>query len=108
MLFPGLHYFVTLCGVLRVGGGVKHILKTLISCQSKGRKMKLKGRGFHPFPLCCYCFLSYLIQELDGPAKEAGVTLLNEIGLDPGIDHMLAMQCIDEVHDKGGKVMPTY
>ena len=35
------------------------------------------------------------------------MTLLNEIGLDPGIDHMLAMQCIDEVHDKGGKVMPT-
>ena len=48
------------------------------------------------------------MQELDEPAKEAGVTLLNEIGLDPGIDHMLAMQCIDEVHDKGGKVMPTY
>ena len=44
------------------------------------------------------------IQELDGPAKEAGITLFNEIGLDPGIDHMLAMQCIDEVHDKGGKV----
>ena len=33
-----------------------------------------------------------------------GITLFNEIGLDPGIDHMLAMQCIDEVHDKGGKV----
>jgi len=29
---------------------------------------------------------------------------MNEIGLDPGIDHMLAMQCIDEVHSKGGKV----
>ena len=41
------------------------------------------------------------------PAKEAGITLFNEIGLDPGIDHMLAMQCIDEVHDKGGKVRTT-
>lgn len=29
---------------------------------------------------------------------------MNEIGLDPGIDHMLAMQCFDEVHNKGGKV----
>ena len=53
--------------------------------------------------LCCM----YFVQELDGLAKEAGVTLFNEIGLDPGIDHMLAMQCIDEVHDKGGKVNCT-
>ena len=30
--------------------------------------------------------------------------MLNEVGLDPGIDHMLAMQCFDEVHSKGGKV----
>ena len=29
---------------------------------------------------------------------------MNEIGFDPGIDHMLAMQCFDEVHNKGGKV----
>ncbi len=29
---------------------------------------------------------------------------MNEVGLDPGVDHMLAMQCIDEVHNKGGKV----
>lgn len=36
---------------------------------------------------------------------EAGVTLLNEVGVDPGIDHMLAAQCFDEVHSKGGKVM---
>ena len=50
----------------------------------------------------------YFVQELDGPAKEAGVTLFNEIGLDPGIDHMMAMQCIDEVHDKGGKVSTNF
>ena len=35
---------------------------------------------------------------------EAGITLLNEVGLDPGIDHMLAAQCFDEVHSMGGKV----
>ena len=29
---------------------------------------------------------------------------MNEVGLDPGIDHMLAMKCIDEVHSQGGKV----
>lgn len=34
----------------------------------------------------------------------AGVTILNEVGLDPGIDHMTAMECFDEVKDHGGKV----
>ena len=29
---------------------------------------------------------------------------MNEAGLDPGIDHMLAMQCIDQIHAYGGKV----
>jgi saccharopine dehydrogenase (NADP+, L-glutamate forming) len=41
---------------------------------------------------------------LDGPAKEAGVILLNEIGVDPGIDHMSAMKVIHEVERKGGKI----
>ena len=46
----------------------------------------------------------FFFQELHQPACDAGVVLMNEIGLDPGIDHMLAMKCIDEVHSKGGKV----
>ena len=29
---------------------------------------------------------------------------MNEVGLDPGIDHMLAMQCFDEIRQLGGKV----
>lgn len=29
---------------------------------------------------------------------------MNECGLDPGIDHMLAMECIDRVHEMGGKI----
>ena len=37
-------------------------------------------------------------------AVEAGVTILNEVGVDPGIDHMMAMQCFDEVKQNGGKV----
>jgi saccharopine dehydrogenase (NADP+, L-glutamate forming) len=41
---------------------------------------------------------------LDGPAREAGVILLNEIGADPGIDHMSAMKVIHEVEAKGGKI----
>ncbi len=42
--------------------------------------------------------------KLDEAAKEAGITLLNEIGVDPGIDHMTAMQVIDEAHEKGEKI----
>lgn len=38
---------------------------------------------------------------------EAGITLMNEVGLDPGIDHMLAMECFDEVHSNGGKVLTS-
>jgi saccharopine dehydrogenase-like NADP-dependent oxidoreductase len=44
------------------------------------------------------------MRALDGPAKEAGVILLNEIGVDPGIDHMSAMKVIHEVEGKGGRI----
>ena len=30
---------------------------------------------------------------------------MNEIGVDPGVDHLYAMKTIDEVHDQGGKVV---
>ncbi|HNZ42620.1 MAG TPA: saccharopine dehydrogenase C-terminal domain-containing protein [Bacteroidales bacterium] len=45
---------------------------------------------------------------LDAAAKEAGVIFLNEVGLDPGIDHMSAMRIIDHVHGKGGKIEAFY
>lgn len=35
---------------------------------------------------------------------EAGITIVNEVGLDPGIDHLLAMECIDQIHEEGGKI----
>ena len=44
------------------------------------------------------------MMELDDEAKQAGIIVLNEIGLDPGIDHLYAIKTIDEVHEKGGKV----
>lgn len=37
-------------------------------------------------------------------AVEAGITIVNEVGLDPGIDHLLAMECIEQIHEEGGKV----
>jgi saccharopine dehydrogenase (NADP+, L-glutamate forming)/spermidine synthase len=48
------------------------------------------------------------MQALDGRAKEAGVILLNEIGLDPGIDHMSAMKIIHGVEEQGGKIASFY
>jgi len=42
--------------------------------------------------------------QLDGAAQEAGVILLNEIGVDPGIDHMAAMKIIHQVQRDGGEI----
>ncbi len=41
----------------------------------------------------------------DGAARAAGVILLNEIGVDPGIDHMSAMQMIHRIRDDGGTLV---
>ena len=49
-------------------------------------------------------YVSAEISELDESAKKAGVLLLNEIGLDPGIDHMSAMKIIDTIKENGGKL----
>ncbi|MFW3145534.1 MAG: saccharopine dehydrogenase C-terminal domain-containing protein [Thermoplasmatota archaeon] len=55
-------------------------------------------------PMVTTSYVSDDMKMLDVPAKDAGVILLNEIGLDPGIDHMEAQRVIDDVHGKGGKV----
>uniref|UniRef100_A0A8C2XFK3 Aminoadipate-semialdehyde synthase n=1 Tax=Cyclopterus lumpus TaxID=8103 RepID=A0A8C2XFK3_CYCLU len=46
-------------------------------------------------------YLSPAMKELQSSAVEAGITIVNEIGLDPGIDHMLAMECIDKAKADG-------
>jgi saccharopine dehydrogenase-like NADP-dependent oxidoreductase len=50
-------------------------------------------------------YVSPAMAELDEQAKAAGIIILNEIGVDPGIDHMSAMKIFDEVKDKGGKIV---
>ena len=45
------------------------------------------------------------MQALDDAVKDKGLIFLNEIGLDPGIDHMSAMRVIDRAHAAGGKVV---
>ena len=49
-------------------------------------------------------YVSDEIKSLDSEAKQKGVLLLNEIGLDPGIDHMSAMKIIDSIKAKGGEL----
>ncbi len=50
-------------------------------------------------------YVSAEMQGLHSEAVSAGVLLLCEMGLDPGIDHMSAMKTIDEIHGQGGKVL---
>lgn len=49
-------------------------------------------------------YVSPAMLELQDEAVKAGITVMNEIGLDPGIDHLYAVKTIDEVHARGGKV----
>jgi len=50
-------------------------------------------------------YISPAMQELDAQVKANNLVFMNEIGLDPGIDHMSAMKIIEEIRDKGGKVL---
>jgi saccharopine dehydrogenase (NADP+, L-glutamate forming)/spermidine synthase len=70
--------------------------------------------AFHP-KVAQYCiefrkhmvttsYVSEAMKNLDQEAKNAGILILNEIGLDPGIDHMEAMRIIHEAEDKGGEI----
>ncbi|HWY37301.1 MAG TPA: saccharopine dehydrogenase C-terminal domain-containing protein, partial [Bacteroidia bacterium] len=49
-------------------------------------------------------YVSEQMQGFDAEAKKKGILLLNECGLDPGIDHASAMKIIDEVHEQGGEI----
>ncbi|MGQ1785043.1 MULTISPECIES: saccharopine dehydrogenase C-terminal domain-containing protein [unclassified Saccharicrinis] len=44
------------------------------------------------------------MDELHSDACKSNITILNEMGLDPGIDHMWASKMIDSIKDQGGKV----
>jgi saccharopine dehydrogenase (NADP+, L-glutamate forming)/spermidine synthase len=49
-------------------------------------------------------YVSDDMKALDSAATEAGIVILNELGLDPGIDHMSAMEIIDRIHKQGGTI----
>lgn len=58
----------------------------------------------YKIPMVTTSYVSEEMKALDSDAKEAGILILNESGLDPGIDHMSAMRVIHEVEEKGGKI----
>ncbi|MFC2096528.1 saccharopine dehydrogenase C-terminal domain-containing protein, partial [Bacteroidota bacterium] len=50
-------------------------------------------------------YVSNEVQALHDEAVSKELLLLNEIGVDPGIDHMSAMKVIDEIKAKGGDII---
>ena len=50
-------------------------------------------------------YISPAMRALDQKAKDAGIIILNEIGVDPGIDHMSAMKIFHHVEKEGGKIV---
>ncbi len=49
-------------------------------------------------------YVSPEMKALDTLAKEKGIVILNECGVDPGIDHMSAMRIVHDVEQRGGKI----
>jgi len=50
-------------------------------------------------------YISNDMNLLNDEVVKKGLIFMNEIGLDPGIDHMSAMKVIDSIRDKGGKML---
>lgn len=50
-------------------------------------------------------YVSKGMKELDAEVRDKGLIFMNEVGLDPGIDHMSAMQVIDRIKAAGAKML---
>lgn len=50
-------------------------------------------------------YVSKELKELDAEVKQKGLVFMNEVGLDPGIDHMSAMQVIDRIKSSGARML---
>lgn len=58
----------------------------------------------HKVSLFTASYVSPEMKSLDEAAKSAGLLFLNEMGLDPGIDHLSAMALIDNLHQQGARI----
>ncbi|WP_026135831.1 saccharopine dehydrogenase family protein [Nafulsella turpanensis] len=50
-------------------------------------------------------YVSPEVRELNGEAQKKGVLILKECGLDPGLDHMTAMEVINRIRKEGGELL---
>ena len=50
-------------------------------------------------------YISEEMKALNKDVKAKGLVFMNEIGLDPGVDHMSAMQIIDRIKESNGKML---
>lgn len=50
-------------------------------------------------------YISEEMKALDKAAKAKGLVLMNEIGLDPGLDHMSAMKILDRIKERNAKML---
>ncbi|KAK0532870.1 saccharopine dehydrogenase (NADP+, L-glutamate-forming) [Tilletia horrida] len=64
----------------------------------------IKAACAHKVDVVTTSYVSDAILALKDEIERAGITVYNEIGLDPGIDHLYAVKAIDEIHKEGGKV----
>ena len=58
----------------------------------------------HRCPMVTASYVSPEMRALDVEAQERGVLLLNEVGFDPGLDHISSLRLIDAVRSSGGTV----
>ena len=59
-------------------------------------------------PMLTASYATDEIKKLDEKARKAGVPILMELGLDPGIDHMSALNVINRIVSQGGKLNSFY
>jgi saccharopine dehydrogenase (NADP+, L-glutamate forming) len=59
-------------------------------------------------PMATTSYVSDEMRALDEEVRGKNLLFLNEIGIDPGVDHMSAMRIIDAVHAQGGKIRHFY
>jgi saccharopine dehydrogenase-like NADP-dependent oxidoreductase len=62
----------------------------------------VKGCLHHKKHMLSASYVSEEIRQLDAQARDAGILILKECGLDPGIDHMTAMEALDGIRAAGG------
>ncbi|MBN2638987.1 MAG: saccharopine dehydrogenase NADP-binding domain-containing protein [Bacteroidales bacterium] len=59
-------------------------------------------------PMLTASYVTDEIKEFDELAKKAGIPILMELGVDPGIDHMSAMTVINRIKEMGGDILSFY